>query len=284
MMLKDRVILSLSRRCAIICAGRKLLALTSIQLTRCPFKVQTTSAKETMTFTTLFPLFFVGIFFITLLASLMSNRLIGWLLFGFDAVLCLVAFLFYMSDLQSPDYDYHAPNYGLLLMIAVILAFVLARPMIKLRAGKLILRLRQSTPMDNIGLIFAPVFICGAIFVLRPTTYWESDHSPVIDAQYFNSHGVLFLFMLIMGLNFLSTGLQRTEFRQRGLVHNSGLWRWNEFESHQWSEISGKPSELELILKLKPKKLFLKQIKSTVSQPDRQIIDELLAKDRQGIS
>jgi hypothetical protein len=235
--------------------------------------------EKTMTFTTIFPLLFVVIFFTTLFATIMSNRLTGWLLFGFDAVLCFVIFLFYMSDLHSPEYDYHAPNYGSLLLIAGALAMVLARPITKLWAGKLVLRLRPLNPANTISLIFVPIFFCLAIIILIPATRSEIDNSLIFDAQYLISRGPLFVFALLIGINSLSQGLQRPEFRHRGYVYNNALWKWNEFESHQWNEISGKPSELELLLKLKPRKLFLKQIKLTVSHPDRQIIDELLAKD-----
>jgi hypothetical protein len=168
----------------------------------------------------------------------------------------------------------------LLLAIAFFSAPVFAHLLTKLRAGKLILRLRRSNPMDMIGLIFAPIFFCGAIFALRPTLYRESDRSPIFDAQYFNSHGVLFLFMLVSGLYFLSTALQRSEFRQRGLVQNNALWSWQRFESHQWQEISNNTSDIELTLKLKRKAMFLKQIKLIVPCANLQTVEELLAQGR----
>jgi hypothetical protein len=236
--------------------------------------------EKIMIFLTLFHVALVAVFFITLFFALVPNKLIGWLLLGMDVVIWLVTLKWYFDYLNSSAYDFHVPNFGLLLAIASFLALVLARPLTKLRAGKLILRLRQSNTMDNVSLIFVPVFFCGAIYALLPREYQVSDHSPILDAQYFNSNGILFLFMLVMGLNFLSTGLQRPEFRRRGYVHNNGLWKWDEFESHQWNEISSKPSELELLMKIKPKRIFLKQIKLTVAQSDRQIIDELLVKDQ----
>lgn len=233
-----------------------------------------------MTFTTAFPFIFIAIFFITLLFALAPFGVIKWLWLGLDGVLWLIEFIWFLDYLHSPLYDYQSPNYNLLLMMASFGAFALGYPLTKLRAGKLILRMPRSNPMNIIGLIFVPIFLGGALFVLRPTLYRESDHSPVIDAQYFNSHGILFLFMLVMGLYFLSQVLQRTEFRQRGLVQNGTLWKWNGFVSHEWHEMSDKPAVIELILKIRPRKLLFKQIKLNVPQSNKQQIDDLLAKDR----
>jgi hypothetical protein len=165
-------------------------------------------------------------------------------------------------------------------MMAFFGALALGYPLTKWRAGKLILRMPSSSRMDIIALLFVPMFFCGAIFVLRPIRYRVSDGSPVLDALYFSSQGVLFLLMLVMGLYMLSMALQRTEFRQRGLLQNNAFWKWKEFESHQWHEMNDKPAEVELTLKFKPRKLLPKQIKLNLQQTNRQTIDDLLAKDR----
>jgi hypothetical protein len=230
-----------------------------------------------MNFTTVFPALALAIFLITLLFALAPNRLIGWMLLGLDVVVWLIATKWYSDFLDSPAYDYHSPNFVLLLLIAYLLALLLARPLIKLRAGKLILRLRRSDSTAVLSLLFVPVFLCGAIFTLFPNERREIDGSPVFDAQYFNSHGVLFLSMLVMVLYFLFTGLQRTEFRQRGIIQNGALWSWQRFELYEWHEISDNTSDIDLIFKLRRKSIFEKQLKLAIPYAHRQTIEELLA-------
>jgi hypothetical protein len=230
-----------------------------------------------MNFTTVFPTLAVAMFCITLFFASAPNGVVKWLLSGLDAIVWLIKLMWFLNYIRSSAYDFHAPNYGLLLLIVFFGALILAYPLIRLRAGKLILRLRRSGRLDIIGLIFVPIFFCGAIYALRPTLYRESDHSPIFDAQYFNSHGVLFLFMLVMGLYFLITGLQRIELRQRGIIQNNALWSWQSFESHEWQEISNNASDIDLILKLRRKSIFGKQMKLTMPLANGQTIEELLA-------
>ena len=233
-----------------------------------------------MDFPTIFLMLVAAVFLITLLFALAPNRLVGGLLFGLDIVVWLIAAKWYIDFLYSPAYDFHSPNYSLFLVISFWLALLVARPLIKLRAGKLILALKQQNPAEILSLIAAPIFFCGAIYMLRPTEYLVSDGSPVFDAQYFNSHGVLFLFMVVMGLYFLYTGLQRLEFRQRGIIQNGALWNWQRFELHEWQEVSGNTSEIDLILKLRWKSIFGKRIKLTIPRAHQQTIEELLVQIR----
>jgi hypothetical protein len=211
-----------------------------------------------MTFTTAFPLIFIAIFFLILFSAVVSYGAIKWLLFGLGIVIWLVGVIWFLDYQQSSLYDYHSPNYITLLNVALFSAFALSYPLTKLRAGKLILRMPRSNPLDIVLLIFALILLCGSIFVLRPISYRVSDGSPIIDAQYFNSQGISFLSMLVVGLYLLSLALQRTEFRKRGFIQNNAFWKWNEFVSHEWHELSDKPAEIELTLKRRPRKLSLK--------------------------
>lgn len=227
-------------------------------------------------FNTIFPVLLGIIFVVSLLTASTTHRFRRIILFVTYGVLAIVYLALYLAYIRSPEYD-STLNYGLLFIGVMYVAQLLAHPILKRRAGPLVLRLRQLTPVALVGLISVPVLLLMFVGFLLPNLRSAATGMPIFDDYYFKSRLGMLLFLGPTILYLLVTSLQRTEFHERGIIQNSAFWTWAQFESYAWNETSN-TSEVELILKPKIKIWRWQQVKFALPVQDKQVVENLLKK------
>lgn len=225
-------------------------------------------------FSTIFPILLGILFVAVFLTSSMTHRFRVTIMVVIYSVLAAVYLTLYFAYIQSPEYD-SSLNYGVLFIGVMYLAQLLAYPILKRRAGPLVLRLRQLTPAALVGLIFVPVLLLMLVGFLRPSLRSAATGMPIFDDYYFKSRLGMLVFLGPTILYLLVTSLQRTEFRERGIIQNSAFWSWAQFESYAWNETSS-TSEVELILKPKIKIWRWQQVKFALPVQEKQVVENLL--------
>jgi hypothetical protein len=224
-------------------------------------------------FNIIFPLLLVVIFGVMLVMISTLNKTRRIILLILYSVLSIAYLALYVTYVRAPEYD-SALNYGVLFIGIIYAAQLVARVILKRRAGPLVLRLRQLTPTTIIGVIAVPVFLLMTLFILRPSTRSEATGMPIFDDDYIKSRLGLLLFLVPASLYYWQMARQRTEFHERGILQDGALWAWTDFESYSWNASTA--SDIELMLKPKATVWRSQPTKYAVPAQNKQVIDDLL--------